>query len=334
MCAGSSVEPSSLSVSDLHMWVGASGKHIVRGVSFDIPSGSAFGLVGESGSGKSMTIRTLMGLQPRGSRIKGRATFEDADLLNQHSWKARRRKAPVAMVFQDPTSSLNPLLTVGDAIAQVCRSHGDSKQRAARTRSLALLTRVGIRDPEESYRAYPHQFSGGMRQRVLIAMALAVRPRLLLADEPTTALDVVVQAGILRLLDGIRREESMSLVLVSHDFAIVAGMCERVGVMYAGELLEDGPVREVLFRPRHPYTQALLRSVPENNRSGRLPSIRGAPPDLSELSAAGCSFAPRCDHAVARCHTSPIALVRVRPGHAARCVFATDDSTERVRAST
>jgi oligopeptide/dipeptide ABC transporter ATP-binding protein len=223
------------------------------------------------------------------------------------------------MVFQDPMTALNPLLRVGDAVAQVVRAHEQVDRAAARRRAIEMMERVGIRDAARRSRAYPHQFSGGMRQRVVIAMALAARPSLLLADEPTTALDVVVQAEILRLLDTLRRADGMSLVLVSHDFGVVAGVCDRVGVMYAGELVEIGPTRDVLSRPRHPYTAGLIASLPEADGRRRLRPIAGMPPEAGALPA-GCAFAARCGLAVDACRAAPIPLVEVGPSRYSRCI--------------
>jgi oligopeptide/dipeptide ABC transporter ATP-binding protein len=229
------------------------------------------------------------------------------------------RGSTVAMIFQDPMTALNPVLRVGDAIAQVVSSHEGLGARAARRRALEMMERVGIRDAARRAAAYPHEFSGGMRQRIHIAMALAARPTLLLADEPTTALDVIVQAEILRLLDDLRREQGMSLLLVSHDFRVVAGLCERVGVMYAGELVEIGPTSTVLHRPEHPYTVGLLNSLPEAVSGERLRAIPGAPPDPDHLPH-GCAFAPRCPLVVPACGAAPIALSQTAAGHSSRCV--------------
>jgi oligopeptide/dipeptide ABC transporter ATP-binding protein len=223
------------------------------------------------------------------------------------------------MIFQDPMSALNPVLRVGDAIAQVVASHDGLRMREARKRAVELMRRVGIRDGARRARDFPHQFSGGMRQRIVIAMALAVRPAVLLADEPTTALDVVVQAGILQLLDQLRREEGMSLLLVSHDFSIVAGVCERVGVMYAGELVEEGAATDVLGRPRHPYTTGLLESLPHHATTGPLPYLPGAPPDFAALPP-GCAFEPRCRLADAACRAGTINFLQVAQGHRSRCL--------------
>jgi oligopeptide/dipeptide ABC transporter ATP-binding protein len=222
------------------------------------------------------------------------------------------------MVFQDPMTALNPVLRVGDSVAQVIQSHRRIDRRAARREAIEIMGRVGIRDASRRWRNYPHEFSGGMRQRILIAMALASQPTLLLADEPTTALDVIVQAGILRLIDRLRREESMSLLLVSHDISIVAGMCERVGVMYAGQLVEEGPTAEVLFRPRHPYTRALIESLPETGE-GLLSTIPGSPPEPGKFPVS-CAFAPRCPLATDACRAAPIPLVPVGTRHASRCI--------------
>jgi oligopeptide/dipeptide ABC transporter ATP-binding protein len=311
-------EPDALRVDGLS--VSLAGREVVRDVSFAVGASEAYGLVGESGSGKSMTCRAILGLLPAGAVTSGRITLGQTSLLELSPGQLRRlRGSAVGMVFQDPTAALNPVLRVGPAIAQVIRSHGRVTRAEARTRAVAAMQRVGIRDAERRARSYPHQFSGGMRQRIVIAMALAARPRLLLADEPTTALDVIVQAGILRLLDSLRRDEAMSLLLVSHDLSIIAGMCERVGVMYAGHLVEEGPTSDVLSRPRHPYTKALIDSHPEDASSRRLRSIPGAPPEPGALPA-GCAFSPRCELATADCRAAPIELVSVGAGHRSRCI--------------
>jgi len=293
---------------------------VVRGVSFTIASGEALGLVGESGSGKSLTCRAILRLMPRGASIAGRISYGSRELLDLgRSEMQALRGSSIAMVFQDPLTALNPVLRVGDAIAQVVQSHAGLSLRAARMRAIEMMERVGIRDAGRRAAAYPHEFSGGMRQRIHIAMALAARPTLLLADEPTTALDVVVQAEILRLLDDLRRQEGMSLLLVSHDFRVVAGLCDRVGVMYAGELVEVGQTRAVLSRPEHPYTIGLMNSLPEAVVGGRLRAIPGAPPDPGHLTK-GCAFAARCDLARDTCRAEPIGMSEASAGHWARCI--------------
>jgi oligopeptide/dipeptide ABC transporter ATP-binding protein len=297
-----------------------SGYAVVRDVSFEIAAGEAFGLVGESGSGKSLTCRGILRLLPRGAVATGRVTYGGRSLLDLGDAEMQTlRGSTIAMIFQDPMTALNPVLRVGEAIAQVVQSHEGLGARAARTRAIEMMERVGIRDAARRAAAYPHEFSGGMRQRIHIAMALAARPTLLLADEPTTALDVIVQAEILRLLDDLRRQEGMSLLLVSHDFRVVAGLCERVGVMYAGELVEVGPTRTVLQRPEHPYTIGLMNSLPEAVIDGRLRAIPGAPPDPGRL-AVGCAFAPRCELADDACRAAPISLSETAPGHWSRCI--------------
>ena len=292
---------------------------VVRGVSFEIAPGEAFGLVGESGSGKSLTCRSVLGLLPPTASVGGSVRLGDRSLLGlSHRELQRVRGSQASMVFQDPMTALNPVLRVGDSVAQVIQSHRRIDRRAARREAIEIMGRVGIRDASRRWRSYPHEFSGGMRQRILIAMALASQPTLLLADEPTTALDVIVQAGILRLIDRLRREESMSLLLVSHDISIVAGMCERVGVMYAGQLVEEGPTAEVLFRPRHPYTRALIESLPETGE-GLLATIPGSPPEPGSFPES-CAFAPRCPLATAECRAAPIPLIPVGTRHVSRCI--------------
>jgi peptide/nickel transport system ATP-binding protein len=295
-------------------------RRVVRDVSFAVEPGEAVGIVGESGSGKSLTLRAILGLLPPGARLEGSITLGDRELTRLRAREMEAlRGSTVAMVFQDPMTALNPVLRVGDAIAQVVSSPERVGRLAARRAAIELMERVGISDAAARSRAYPHQFSGGMRQRIVIAMALAGRPTLLLADEPTTALDVIVQAEILRLLDRLRREEGMSLLLVSHDFAVVSGLCERVGVMYAGELVEHGLARDVLSRSLHPYTIGLLKSLPEASDGGRLPSIPGSPPEPGELES-GCGFSPRCWMAIDECRAAPIPFLEVMPGRLSRCI--------------
>jgi oligopeptide/dipeptide ABC transporter ATP-binding protein len=293
---------------------------VVRGVSFRIGPGQAVGLVGESGSGKSLTARAILGLLPRGATTSGRMLLDGISLLElspQQRQQMRGRR--VAMIFQDPMSSLNPVLRVGEAVAQVIRSHEEVDERTATTRAAAMLETVGIRDSARRARAFPHEFSGGMRQRIMIAMALAANPSLLLADEPTTALDVIVQAGILRLVNRLRRSGSMGLLFVSHDLAVVARMCDRIAVMYAGQIVEEGPATEVLGNPRMPYSIGLMESVPGPERRKRLPAIPGVPPLPGQLGP-GCAFAPRCPMASEVCLEGDVELTEVGPGHRARCV--------------
>jgi oligopeptide/dipeptide ABC transporter ATP-binding protein len=308
-----------LDIEDLTVAFGST--PVVRGVSFTLEPGCSMGLVGESGSGKSLTLRAILGLLPSGACAAGRITYGDRSLLDLDARAFQRlRGSRIAMVFQDPMTALNPVLRVGDAIAQVVMAHEVLGRREARRRAIETMERVGIRDAPRQSRAYPHEFSGGMRQRIVIAMALAAKPTLLLADEPTTALDVVVQAEILGLIDRFRREDGMSLLLVSHDFGVVAGICERVGVMYAGELVELGPTRDVLFRSRHPYTCGLIESLPEAHQGeARLRSIPGAPPE-SLAAIVGCPFAPRCALAQADCRSGSIPAVGVGPQHFSRCI--------------
>lgn len=313
-----------LAVDQLTVEFTAQRLQVVRDVSFNVTQGETFGLVGESGSGKSLTCRAILALLPVGARASGRVLLAGESLLElpPRDWQ-RIRGSQIGMIFQDPMSALNPVLRVGEAIAEVVRSHGRVDRRAAKRKAIEAMRRVGIRDPERRARDYPHEFSGGMRQRIVIAMALAGRPRLLLADEPTTALDVVVQAGILHLLDDLRRDENMGVVLVSHDLGVIAGMCDRVGVMYAGELVEIGRTAEVLAKPRHPYTRALIESHPEEPGPGRLRSIPGAPPDPGNPPE-GCAFHPRCRFAIPQCRKQPIPMTQVAPGHEARCIRSSE----------
>ncbi|MGH8932352.1 MAG: ABC transporter ATP-binding protein [Egibacteraceae bacterium] len=278
--------------------------HAVNGISFDLEPGETLGIVGESGCGKSASSLAMVGLLPRAGRVTGgQVELEGRDLLTLSPSQLRRvRGGQVAMIFQDPYSSLNPVLTIGRQLVEVLRAHLAMGRRDAETEATRLLERVGIGGPARRLRAYPHQLSGGMRQRVMIAMAISCRPKVLIADEPTTALDVTIQAQILDLLGTLVAQERMALILITHDLAVVAGVCQRTGVMYAGRLVETGPTPELFARPRHPYTLGLLRSIPRLDaaRPRRLDPIGGAPPDLRQLPT-GCAFAPRCAYASQAC---------------------------------
>ncbi len=277
----------------------------VNGVSYALEEGEVLGIVGESGSGKSVHALSVMRLvpSPPGRIVAGRVSFQGRDLLSleEEAMRAVRGKQ-IAMVFQDPISSLNPVFTVGFQLAETLRAHLGFGGAAAKRRSAELLDLVGIPDPHLRLTSYPHELSGGMRQRVMIAMALACHPKLLIADEPTTALDVTIQAQIIELIKELRRDLGLTVIWITHDLGIVAGLAQRVNVMYAGYLIERGSVREIYKEPLHPYTLGLLGSVPRMDRpsGGGLTSIPGKPPDLSRLGA-GCPFAPRCGLADDRC---------------------------------
>jgi oligopeptide/dipeptide ABC transporter ATP-binding protein len=293
--------------------------HAVRGVSFRVRRGETFALVGESGSGKTMTCRAIVRLvHPPGRITGGRVVFEDRDLaqLSERELEHVRGRGMV-MVFQDPMTALNPVLSVERQIAEVLADAGAADSR--RSRAVALLRHVGIPDPERRLGAFPHQLSGGQRQRVMLAIALAREPRLLLADEPTTALDVTIQAQILRLLVTLQRELGMALILVTHDLGVVYQAVDRVAVMYAGEIVELATTAELFARPSHPYTIGLIRSIPSVERRRRLIPIPGAPPDLAALGR-GCPFAPRCAWAATECLAGDVPLVPVAPEHWSRCL--------------
>ena len=295
----------------------------VATVSFGVPTAKTLGIVGESGSGKSMTVRAILRLVPAPGRIEeGQITFGGRDLLSMSESDLRSiRGREIGVIFQDPMASLNPVMTVGSQLSQLLRVKAGLDRGAAWTRAGELLDRVGIRSATSRLRSYPHQFSGGMAQRVMIAMAIGAGPRLLLADEPTTALDVSVQDQVLALLEDLRLETSMSMIIVSHDIGVIARACDEVAVMYAGMLLERGTVSEVLHRPRHPYTRMLLSTVPSlepNVSRRRLQTIVGQLPDLATL-AQGCPFAPRCASARAECVALNVALDN-NP-HASACPY-------------
>ena len=276
--------------------------HAVNGVSFDIAPGETLGLVGESGCGKSVTSLAVLGILARNGRVtSGRAQFEGRDLIGLPDSDLRRiRGREIAMIFQDPMTSLNPVLTIGRQIREALETHLDMDKKAATARAADLIDQVGIPSAEHRLKDYPHQFSGGMRQRAMIAMALACKPKLLIADEPTTALDVTIQAQILDLLRTLVAESNTALILITHDLGVVAGMCERIAVMYGGMFVETGSTEQIFDRPRHPYTLGLLQSIPrlDQARSRRLHPIEGTPPHLMAPLAA-CPFAPRCAYEVA-----------------------------------
>jgi oligopeptide transport system ATP-binding protein len=295
--------------------------HAVNSVSFGIDEGEALGVVGESGSGKTVTAMALMRLlQEPPARIKGSAHFMGRDLLQMSRSEIRMvRGGEIAMIFQDPMTSLNPVLTVERQITETLELHTDMNAREARTRAIELLELVGIADAERRVRDYPHQFSGGMRQRVMIAMAVACDPKLLIADEPTTALDVTIQAQITDLVRRLRAELGTAIMWISHDLGVVAGLCDRAHVMYAGHVVETGSVDEIFDDHRHPYTQGLLNSIPrlDSRPDRRLDPIQGQPPDLVKPPP-GCPFQPRCPYSIDRCQQMP-PLDYVGPGHRKAC---------------
>ena len=297
----------------------------VDGVSFAVDRGETLGLVGESGSGKSVTCYSIMGLvpQPPGRIESGTARFGGVDLLHCTAAEARAlRGKRIAMIFQDPMTSLNPYLRISDQLIEPLLIHEKISKREALRRGLEMMLAVGINDAEKRMHLYPHEFSGGMRQRVMIAMALITKPELLLADEPTTALDVTVQAQILELIKKMQREIGMAVIFVTHDLGVVSGLCDRVQVMYAGRIVETTDTRTLFHSPRHPYTRALQRSIPSLQPKGaELYTIRGLPPDLSKP-LPGCPFAPRCEFAREKCVTQEVKLLEVDPGHAHACLRA------------
>ena len=294
----------------------------VNDVSFDIRKGETLGLVGESGSGKSVTAFSLMRLvQPPGRIAAGTVLFQGRDLLTlSESEMCAVRGAGIGLVFQEPMAALNPVMRVGKQIGEALVVHRMATSREARGRAIELLRAVKIVDPERRIDDYPHQLSGGMRQRVMLAVALACRPPLVIADEPTTALDVTVQAQILDLLREMKRTFDLSLLLITHDLGVIAEVADRVAVMYAGRIVEEGPVRAIFREPAHPYTRGLLASIPRGAAGGRLTAIDGTVPNLGSLPP-GCAFAPRCTSRLDACDRAVPPDVQVAAGHRARCVL-------------
>lgn len=292
---------------------------VVRGVSLEVRRGETLGVVGESGSGKTMTALSALRLVPEPGRVTGgRILFEGKDLLTASERELRQiRGGRIAMIFQDPMTSLNPVFTVGDQIAESVQLHKNVSKGAAKAAAVEALRRVQIPDAERRATQYPHELSGGMRQRAMIAMALASEPDVLLADEPTTALDVTVQAQILTLIRQLQKELGMAVLFITHDLGVVAQVCDQVAVLYGGQVMEQADVQTLFANPQHPYTRALMESLPEFAKGNRLNFIPGQPPSRpSEVS--GCPFRPRCTQAVERCQ-EPQAPIILAPGHAVRC---------------
>lgn len=295
----------------------------VRGVSFEVHKGEILGIVGESGSGKSVTSMSILRLLADTARIKnGKIEFEGTDLTKVSDKQMREiRGQKIAMVFQDPMSSLNPLIPVGKQVAEMIHvHHPEMKRDELQAATLELFREVRIPEAEKRLKSYPHEFSGGMRQRTMIAMALSCSPKLLIADEPTTALDVTIQAQIMQLMGKIREETGTAIILITHDLGVVANLADRVAVMYAGKVVEQGTVQDIFYRPKHPYTVALLRSLPtvETSREEELISIPGTPPDLF-APPKGCAFASRCDHCMKICQEHQPPVFEASEGHTASC---------------
>ena len=295
-------------------------KRVVDRTSFSLDEGESLGVVGKSGSGKTMTALALMGLKPEGALVSGSIRFEGRELVGLSEEAMQQLRGDrIAMIFQEPTTALNPLHKVGAQVAEPLMLHRELSKREAEARAIQLLEHVRLAEPERAARSYPFQLSGGERQRAMIAMAIGCSPRLIIADEPTTALDVTVQARILALIDGLRPESKMAILLVSHDLAVIAGHCDRVIVMYAGVIMESGPVEAVLHQPRNPYTLALLEARPRPGapRGARLKTIPAAP--VAEEHHVGCPFAGRCALTIDPCWTTPPPEVAFGAGHISRC---------------
>jgi oligopeptide/dipeptide ABC transporter ATP-binding protein len=316
-----------LRIEDLRVWFGTRSGDVraVDGVDLEIKAGEVLGLVGESGSGKSVTARAIIGLvqMPPGKLVSGRILFHGEDLTALPAKAMEElRGGRIAMIFQDPMTFLNPLYTAGDQVSEAIRRHQGLDRAAARAEVIRLFREVGIPNPEMRYSAYPHQLSGGLRQRVMIAMALSSRPDLLIADEPTTALDVTIQAQILALLSDLQQEYGMSILLITHDLGVVAEMCDRVAVMYAGRIVEGAPIDVLFDDPEHPYTLGLMNAIPRPDLPDVAPQpIEGSPPDMLHPPS-GCPFHPRCPYRQPVCVTDFPEMRELSPLHAAACHFA------------
>jgi oligopeptide/dipeptide ABC transporter ATP-binding protein len=314
-----------LAISDLRVHFEHAGRVIraVDGLSYALSSGTTLAVIGESGSGKTVSSRAVMGLLPETASVSGSVRFEGRELLGLPDKEMRRhRGAAIAMVFQDPTRSLNPTMRVGAQITEAIRAHRQIDRRAAQERAVELLTLVRLPSPKQHFHEYPHQLSGGMRQRVVIAIALASNPRLLIADEATTALDVTTQAQIMELLHDLQRQFGMGLIMISHDLGLAASFADEVVVMYAGRAVEQAPTRQLFAHVRMPYTKALLEAIPRIERPPHtpLPVVPGRPPDLASLPS-GCPFHPRCPNARDRCRETAPPLEEGEPGHRWACWY-------------
>ncbi len=312
-----------LEVTDLTVTIptGEGDVHAVDDVTFEVSPGEVLGVVGESGSGKSVTGLAVMGLLPKRAVVAGSIRFAGTELLDLRPKEMRRRRGrDLAMIFQDPMTALNPVFTVGDQLVEMLRQHQDLTRAEARREAIDMLDLVGIPEPHRRVDQYPHEFSGGMRQRAVIAIAMANRPQLVIADEPTTALDVTIQAQVMEVMRAVQREVGSALILITHDLGLVAGTADRIQVMYGGRILETGPTKSIFAEGANPYTLGLLRSLPRLDRDGGTPlfSIPGAPPSAI-LRPEGCPFHPRCGYATDRCRIELPAVERVGPGHLNRC---------------
>jgi oligopeptide/dipeptide ABC transporter ATP-binding protein len=297
----------------------------VDGISLELKEGEVLGLVGESGCGKSVTLLSILGLVPYPGKITGgEVWFEGENLLEKSSNEMRHyRGNKISMIFQDPMTTLNPVFYVGEQIRESLKvhKHGRISKRNEKEKVLQLIKDVGLPSPEQIYQQYPHQLSGGMQQRILIAIALSCNPKVILADEPTTALDVTIQAQILDLLRKINKDVGTGIILVTHDFGVVAEFCQKVAVMYAGKIVETGSVEQIIFKPKHPYTQGLLKSIPKiGDKKTKIHSIPGDVPDLAALPL-GCSFHPRCDKSMSDCQKDEIPLQVMEKGRQVRCLL-------------
>jgi peptide/nickel transport system ATP-binding protein len=325
-----------LSVNDLHVSF-ATEEGVVQavdGVTFDLAPGEVLAVVGESGSGKSVTAMTLMGLtRSPNAKFEGTATYKNTELIGADEDELRRvRGAEIAMIFQDPMTSLNPVQRIGKQIVEQIQEHEGLPDQQARERTVEMLERVGIPRARERVDNYPHEFSGGMRQRVMIALALSCSPSILIADEPTTALDVTIQAQILQRMRELREETGAAVILVTHDLGVVADIADRIAVMYAGRIVEEGTLDQIFYDPQHPYTWGLLGSITrvDRPRPERLPAIAGLPPSLADRPQ-GCHFRPRCPHEFAKCSEVPPLEARVsgQPDHLDRCWLSVDEKRDK-----
>lgn len=314
-----------LELKDLHVHYVTSEAdvHAVNGISLELYKGRTLGLVGETGAGKTTVARTILGILPKpaGRVVSGKVIFEGQDVYSLTEKELEKiRGSKITMIFQDPMTALNPVMTVGDQIAEVVELHNGGNKALAKERAIEMLETVGI--PAERYMEYPHQFSGGMKQRVVIAIALACNPTLLLADEPTTALDVTIQAQVLELMKKLNAENDTSMILITHDLGVVAEMCDDVAIVYAGQIVEKGSLEDIFDHPQHPYTEGLFGALPsmKEDDEERLKPIAGMPPDPTDLPT-GCYFHPRCPYATEKCAQCAPEIHEVSPGHLVQCHF-------------